>query len=388
MKRKRIFLSLIVALIIGTGGLIYEIGVPVIVKGKEIEESSSIDEISSSTTETSSSVSSTEESSFTTETTKEDSSTLGETEASSSTTTTVGGSLNTSSSGSQTSSEKNITGSSSFKETAKSTVSKEKESIEEEKAIGTNGTSTTTPKDTSTIRFVRNQTTAQFVAAVGENAQLVAEEQDLYASVMLAQAILESASGNSSLASPPNYNLFGIKGSYQGASASFATQEDNGAGQYYTIQASFRKYPSYKESLEDYAKLLHSSFYQGAWKSQTNNYQEVTQFLTGRYATDTRYAEKLNALIETYELTKYDEKLEPERIKEIKGSISNEQVKMTGSPAFQNQVIDVEPTTGIMFPSANYRLEKQQVAFKKNGGEITPVNKYKVKDVLGNTRVN
>ncbi len=45
---------------------------------------------------------------------------------------------------------------------------------------------------------------------------------------MIAQAILESGSGNSALAAPPNYNLFGIKGAYQGQSVSFPTQEDDG----------------------------------------------------------------------------------------------------------------------------------------------------------------
>ncbi|MFW7395502.1 glucosaminidase domain-containing protein, partial [Vagococcus fluvialis] len=73
---------------------------------------------------------------------------------------------------------------------------------------------------------------------------------------MIAQVILETGSGTSKLSQSPNYNLFGIKGSYKGQSANFYTNEDNGKGQLYTIQASFRKYPSYKESFEDYAELL------------------------------------------------------------------------------------------------------------------------------------
>lgn len=47
-------------------------------------------------------------------------------------------------------------------------------------------------------------------------------------------------------------------------------------------------------------------FYKGAWKSETDSYEEATAFLTGRYATDTQYDEKLNALIEAYALTSYD----------------------------------------------------------------------------------
>ena len=51
-----------------------------------------------------------------------------------------------------------------------------------------------------------------------------------------------------------------------------------------------------------------STFYQGSWKSNTSNYQEATKYLTGRYATDSRYHEKLNGLIEAYDLTQYDSK--------------------------------------------------------------------------------
>lgn len=159
---------------------------------------------------------------------------------------------------------------------------------------------------------IKNQTTEEFIESIGEFAQEIAWKNDLYASVMIAQAILETGSGNSTLSSAPNYNLFGIKGSYQGKSVNFSTQEDDGSGSWFTISAGFRKYPSYKESLEDYAVLLkkgidgNGSFYSKTWKSNTKTYKDATAFLTGRYATDTQYDKKLNALIEAYQLTKFD----------------------------------------------------------------------------------
>ncbi|MGX7245458.1 glucosaminidase domain-containing protein [Enterococcus quebecensis] len=157
-----------------------------------------------------------------------------------------------------------------------------------------------------------NLTTKSFVKVIGEDARAIAGENNLYASVMIAQAILESASGNSALASAPNYNLFGIKGSYEGASANFLTSEDNGSGSMFTIRSNFRKYPSYKESLGDYVKLLRggtdysNAFYSGTWKTNTKSYKDATKFLTGRYATDTSYNSKLNGLIDAYNLTQYD----------------------------------------------------------------------------------
>ncbi len=46
-------------------------------------------------------------------------------------------------------------------------------------------------------------------------------ENDLYASVMIAQAILESGGGQSRLSQAPYFNLFGIKGTYQGQGVAF-----------------------------------------------------------------------------------------------------------------------------------------------------------------------
>lgn len=151
-----------------------------------------------------------------------------------------------------------------------------------------------------------------FLNSIIPAASKIAEKNDLYASVMMAQAILESGWGQSTLAKSPNHNLFGIKGDYQGETVAMDTLEDSGNQNYYQIKAEFRKYPSYSESLEDYAALIRGgtnwdpSYYSGAWKSNTQTYQDATQHLTGRYATDTAYAIKLNAIIEKNGLTNYD----------------------------------------------------------------------------------
>ena len=164
---------------------------------------------------------------------------------------------------------------------------------------------------------VQAQTATQqnFLSTIGGYARDIAKNNDLYASVMIAQAILESGWGQSGLASAPNYNLFGIKGDYNGNSVRMDTLEDDGSGNYYAAKEPFRKYSNYGESLNDYASLLTGDnnpnswrykFYYGARVSATNSYQDATQHLTGRYATDTRYASKLNQLIQTYGLTQYD----------------------------------------------------------------------------------
>ena len=163
------------------------------------------------------------------------------------------------------------------------------------------------------FHFSQNQTTDQFLKKIADDAREIGQKEGIYASVMMAQAILESGSGNSLLSSEPNHNLFGIKGSYNGSSVTFNTLEQDSSGQSYQIRAQFRKYPSYKESLEDYADLIKNGltgnpdFYKPTWKSETKDYKEATKYLEGRYATDRQYSQKLNAIIEAYDLTKYDE---------------------------------------------------------------------------------
>lgn len=167
-------------------------------------------------------------------------------------------------------------------------------------------TSLPTPTD-------EQQTRETFIGTIGETAREVASEHGLYASVMIAQASLESHFGTSGLGSAPNYNLYGIKGQYEGQSVKLATEEDDGKGNMTTIKAHFRKYPDYQASLEDYAQLLAKGtswdphMYSGTFKQNASTYEEATAALTGSYATDSSYEHKLNALIEQYDLTAYDD---------------------------------------------------------------------------------
>ncbi|MGM0238056.1 glucosaminidase domain-containing protein [Enterococcus sp. AZ103] len=170
----------------------------------------------------------------------------------------------------------------------------------------------------SNIKIDISENTQQFIEQIGNDAQKLGLKYDVFASVMIAQAILESGSGSSGLSSAPNYNLFGVKGSYEGQTVNLATQEDNGAGELYTISAAFRKYPSYSESLGDYVTLIregiseNSNYYQEVWRSESKNYLRAAQSLTGKYATDTLYHHKISSIISAYHLTKYDEKLPEE----------------------------------------------------------------------------
>ncbi|MEK4425732.1 glucosaminidase domain-containing protein [Solibacillus sp. FSL K6-1523] len=174
-----------------------------------------------------------------------------------------------------------------------------------------------TPSNTATPQPIEEgPAVEEFIGEIAEIARKLGADNDLYASVMIAQAILESNSGQSGLATAPNYNLFGIKGQHQNNSVLLETLEDDGAGNMTTIQAEFRKYASYEDSLKDYVNLLRNGvswnkhYYTSVFKSNTTSYKDATQFLTGSYATDSKYYEKLNALIAQYDLAQYDKPIQ------------------------------------------------------------------------------
>ena len=156
-------------------------------------------------------------------------------------------------------------------------------------------------------------TSAEFVAYIAEYAKKAAYNgngKDLYASVMIAQSVLESGYGKSHLALSGN-NLFGVKGAYNGYSIIMETWEEVN-GKVVTIDDYFRLYPTFLESLLDNADKLRNGVswdayrYNGAWVEKTSNHTDATSWLTGRYATDSSYNKKLNSIIENFNLTQYD----------------------------------------------------------------------------------
>lgn len=151
----------------------------------------------------------------------------------------------------------------------------------------------------------------EFVELISPIAVEVAREFKVYPSIIVAQAILESDWGRSELAVNGN-NLFGIKGSYEGQSYSKKTMEDDGTGFQYEITANFAKYPTIKESIRGNASLIRNgvsfdgNIYSGAWRENATDYKQATASLVGVYATDINYNQKVNDIIEKYELNALD----------------------------------------------------------------------------------
>ncbi|HEM3623545.1 TPA: glucosaminidase domain-containing protein [Streptococcus suis] len=155
-----------------------------------------------------------------------------------------------------------------------------------------------------------NDVQKSFVEALKPAVVSVSKKTGIVPSVILAQAILESAWGTSKLAKEAN-NLFGIKvgQNWQGETFEVETREVRN-GTSVTEKASFRSYKSVADSVTDYGNFFTST----PWR--TKNYQEfriATNYVDAAnalqksgYATDPQYSEKIKSVIERYALNKLD----------------------------------------------------------------------------------
>ena len=135
--------------------------------------------------------------------------------------------------------------------------------------------------------------------------ELAVEEMKKYhipASITLAQGLLESGAGQSTLARKSN-NHFGIKcgSDWNGKTVS---HDDDARGE------CFRAYKHPKDSYEDHSKFLAGRpRYASLFKLKITDYKGWAKGLKkAGYATNPRYADQLIGIIELYELHKYDEK--------------------------------------------------------------------------------
>ncbi|MDR1763722.1 MAG: glucosaminidase domain-containing protein [Dysgonamonadaceae bacterium] len=125
------------------------------------------------------------------------------------------------------------------------------------------------------------------------------EDYKIPASITLAQALLESAAGTSTLAVNGN-NHFGIKCTKEWTGATIY-KDDN------LPNECFRKYKNKKESYEDHSLFLKRSPYVSLFTYDIANYISWANGLQScGYATDKTYGSKLIKLIEDYRLFSYD----------------------------------------------------------------------------------
>ena len=148
----------------------------------------------------------------------------------------------------------------------------------------------------------RNQ--QAFISLVAPGAVAAQQRYGVPASVTIAQAIEESAWGQSGLAAQ-YHNLFGIKGAGPAGSVTLPTLEYVN-GRWVTIDAQFAVYRNDAESIAGHAVLLATSGYYTRAMADRAYPDAFANDLTGVYATDPDYGANLIALMKLYNLYQYD----------------------------------------------------------------------------------
>lgn len=148
-----------------------------------------------------------------------------------------------------------------------------------------------------------------FIEKIAPTAQIIQTTYDIPASIIMAQAALESDFGTSELASD-YHNLFGIKAS-QGMDQVVLPTAEYMNDRWVTIKSAFRVYPDWDTSLIDHAQLIRKGTLDNPNRynlvTTAGSYEQAASGLVqGGYATDPKYADKLVGMIETYGLDKYD----------------------------------------------------------------------------------
>lgn len=125
-------------------------------------------------------------------------------------------------------------------------------------------------------------------------------------SPIIAQAILESGWGKSSLASE-YHNYFGLKcgGAWKGKSVNMATQEEYTAGVMTDIRDNFRVFDSMEDGVKGYFDFINYSRYANL-KGVKDPEEYCRRIKADGYATSSRYVDSLLRVIRDNNLTRFD----------------------------------------------------------------------------------
>ena len=199
-----------------------------------------------------------------------------------------------------------------------------------------------------------NSLRQQYIAQYAEQAMEQMRRYGIPASVTLAQGIIESANGKSTLAQTAN-NYFGVKGDFNGA---YVLANDDKPNE------KFKKYDNVGQSYEDHSKVLMAPRYQKyvgnlspddykGWKAGIKK---------GGYATASNYVSTIVGVIEGNNLQKYDQMVMGQMKREGRqfGTASNPlKAGMTTTPSSNNE----QKSTGMDLPQGEYSMPVKRDTF-------------------------
>lgn len=150
-------------------------------------------------------------------------------------------------------------------------------------------------------------------------------------SPIIAQAILESGWGKSSLASK-YHNYFGLKcgSSWKGKSVNMATKEEYKVGTLTNIRDNFRVYDSMEAGVKGYFDFINTSRYANL-KGVKSPEEYVKRIKADGYATSSKYVDNIMRVIRDNKLTRFDGNGDGDMKKE----------ELTGRALTGNEIIDI-----------------------------------------------
>ena len=184
------------------------------------------------------------------------------------------------------------------------------------------------------------------------------------ASVTLAQGIIESASGQSTLARTAN-NHFGVKGEFNGA---YVLANDDKPNE------KFKKYDNVGQSYEDHSKVLMASRYQQYTKNLSpDDYKGWAKGIkAGGYATAKNYVDTICSVIESSNLQKYDQMVMQEMAEQGKQfGVANNPLTVAAGER-QETVSTQAPNGQYSFP---LKREEFLLVTSPFGNRADPINK-------------
>lgn len=206
-----------------------------------------------------------------------------------------------------------------------------------------------------------------YIAANAEAAMEQMRKYGIPASITLAQGIIESASGQSTLAQTAN-NHFGVKGTFNGA---YVLANDDKPNE------KFKKYDNVAQSYEDHSKVLMSSRYQkhtnGLAQDDYKGWAQAIQ--EGGYATASNYVATIVSVIESNNLQQYD-RMVMEQVK--KGGrysmpLDRKDMLLITSPYGKREDPINKGQTQIHH-GIDLRAQNNSILATENGGKVIDVN--------------
>jgi len=206
----------------------------------------------------------------------------------------------------------------------------------------------------------------QYIEQYAEYAMEQMRRYGIPASITLAQGIIESADGKSTLANTAN-NHFGVKGSYNG---NYVLADDDKPNE------KFKKYDNVGQSYEDHSKVLMAQRYQQYVRNLSpDDYKGwAVGIKKGGYASANSYVSTVVNVIEGANLHRFDQMV----MQQMKAE--GKQFGVKSNPLSDNSNANVK-STGMNVPQSSYSMPVQRKEFmlitSPYGQREDPINKGK-----------